>query len=59
MAGIDYQEPSFLGRLSFEWRGEGELRTPKHENRKSRFLMRLESKVTEHNSKNSAGEIHE
>jgi hypothetical protein len=59
MAGIDYQEPSFLGRLSFEWCGEGELRTPTHENRKSRFLMHLTFQGTKHNSKISAGKIEE
>ncbi len=49
MAGIDYQEPSFLGRLSFEWCGEGELRTPQYENQKSCFFLCLEFPFSEQN----------
>ena len=49
MAGIDYQEPSFLGRLSFEWCGEGELRTPQYENKKSCFFLCLEFPFSEQN----------
>jgi DNA polymerase III alpha subunit len=35
--------------LSFEWCGEGELRTPKYENRKSCFFLCLEFRFSEQN----------
>src|SRR6266851_4036221 len=49
MAEIDYQEPSFLGRLSFEWCGEGQLRPPQYENQKSCFFLCLEFRFSEQN----------
>jgi hypothetical protein len=35
--------------LSFEWCGEGKLRTPKYENQKSRFFLYLEFRFSEQN----------
>jgi hypothetical protein len=40
----DCQESLFSCWLLFEWCGEGELRTPTHESRKSFFLTYLPSK---------------
>ena len=43
--------------LSFEWCGEGELRTPKYENQKSCFFLYLEFRFSEQNDEIQPEEV--